>query len=58
MRATARCPPAEAEVPEWVIDPGRLPVDDAGQLVAVGKPLILLKVAVDHDRRELGGAGQ
>ena len=51
-------PLAEVEVPERMVDPGRLPVDDAGQPAAVGQQLIVVDVAVDQDRRELGGAGQ
>jgi hypothetical protein len=51
-------PLAEVEVPERVVDPGRLPVDDASQPAAVGQQLIFVNVAVDQHRRELGGAGQ
>ena len=51
-------PLAEVEVPERVVDPGRFPVDDAGQLAAVGEQLVLVDVTVYQDRRELGGPGQ
>jgi hypothetical protein len=51
-------PLAEVEVPEWVVDPGRLPVDDAGQSAAIGQQLTIVNVAVDQDRTQLGGAGQ
>jgi hypothetical protein len=50
-------PLAEVEVPEGVVDPDRFPVD-AGQSAAVGQQLTVVNVAVDQDRRELGGAGQ
>ena len=51
-------PLAKVEVPERVVDPGRLPVDDARQPTAVGQQLVFVNVAVDQYRRELGGAGQ
>ena len=51
-------PLAEVEVPERVVDPGRLPVDDAGQPAAISQQLTIVNVAVDQDRAQLGGAGQ
>ncbi len=45
-------PLAGVQVPEWVVDPGRLPVDDAGQPAAVGQQLTVVDVAVDQDSRE------
>ncbi len=41
-----------------MVDPGRLPVDDAGQPVALSKQLVFVDVAVDKDWGKLGGAGQ
>src|ERR1700759_3369329 len=46
-------PLAKIEVPERVVDPGRLPVDDARQPVAIGKQLVFVNVTVDQNRREL-----
>ena len=51
-------PLTEVEVPEGMVDPGRLPVQDAGQPAVVGQQLVFVDVAVDQDRCVPGGAEQ
>jgi hypothetical protein len=38
-----------------MVDPGRLPVDDASQPAAVGKQLVFVDVAVDQEWKIFAG---
>lgn len=42
-------PLLEIEVPERMVDPGRLPIEDAGELVVDHEELVLVDVAMDED---------
>jgi hypothetical protein len=51
-------PLAKIEIPERVVDSGRLPVGDAGQLAALGQQLVFVKVTVNQDWPQRDGAAQ
>jgi hypothetical protein len=52
----AGTPFTKVEVPEGVVDPCRLPIEDPGELAVDGEQLALVDIAMYQDVRKAGGS--